>query len=364
MVAITAVQLVAWLVIYRRLAGYSTSEALPLERWPSLTVIVCARNEAENLRRHLPRVLEQDYPHYNVLVVDDDSHDATSQVLSVLQVHYPHLHVLRVAPKTSPGKKAALTQAIVAARSEWLVFTDADCWPASAQWLQHLARAMRTAPGRQVEIVLGYGPLARRRGLLSAFSRFETAHTALQYSALSLAGMPYMGVGRNLAWKQHLFARTEGFKAHADMASGDDDLFVNAAATRRNTAVCLHPGSFVYSEAPSTWAGWLRQKRRHLSTGPRYRLMHRLALSALAASHGLHYLLLLPLVAQGAGTLALACWSARIGVAWILYAPIAQRLRVRELLPIFPLLDAMLGLYFVLFVPFALAFPLRHLQWR
>ncbi len=349
----------AWLGLYLRLAWWRAPQCDDtLKTWPPLSVIVCARNEADNLRRYLPEVLEQDYPDYEVLVVDDDSSDATPQLLGTLQAYYPHLRTLRISPKTTAGKKAALSQGIAAARHEWLVFTDADCWPASRQWLRHLACAMQPAQSTSPEIVLGYSPLLAGRKLQQRLARFEAAHTALQYGAMALADMPYMGVGRNLAWKKSLFTQVGGFCAHADLASGDDDLLVNAAANRYNTTLCWHPNAFVYSDAPCGWRAWFRQKQRHLSAGVQYHPIHQFILAALAGSHALHYVLLLPTALDGGAMLALGCWAIRLSIAWSVYALVAKRLRTHDLLRAFPLLDMLCGLYFAFFVPFALV--LRH----
>lgn len=362
----TAIQLALWAGVYARLAFHRPTSAAPLDDsvLPALSVLVCARNEAENLRRHLPAVLEQDYPHFEVVVADDDSSDATPQVLKGLEARYPHLRTVHLSPKTSPGKKAALSAAIAQAQHEWLVFTDADCRPASTQWLRHVAWCMRCGHGYVPEIVLGYGPLTPAPGLLNRWARFETAYTVLQYGGFALAGLPYMGVGRNLAWQKPLFTRAGGFSAHADLASGDDDLLVNAVATRYNTVLCFAPEAFVYSPAPPHWAAWMRQKRRHLSAGVRYRIRHRVLLSAAAGSHVLHYAMLGIAVLPGAFWPALTCWAVRMALAAAVFARVARRLKEGDLWPWFPMLDAGMALYWGVFTPFALLFRHRQKRWR
>lgn len=362
----TAVQLLLWGGVYARLAFHRPPPAASLDdgALPALSVLICARNEAENLQRHLPTVLKQDYPHFEVVVADDDSSDATPQVLKALQARYSHLRTIRLGPKTSPGKKAALSAAIAETQYEWLVFTDADCRPASLQWLRHMARCMLPGHGPAPEIVLGYGPLTPAPGLLNRWARFETVYTALQYGGFALAGLPYMGVGRNLAWQKPLFAQAGGFSAHADLASGDDDLLVNAVATRRNTVLCFASEAFAYSPAPPDWAAWMRQKRRHLSTGVRYRTLHQMLLSAAAGSHVLHYALLGVAALQGAFLLALTCWAVRMAVAAAVFARMARHLKAGDLRFWFPLLDAGMALYWGVFTPFALLLGHRHKRWR
>ncbi len=237
----TAIQLAAWWGLYIRLARHPAPGAAPFPSAP-VSVIVCARNEALHLTAFLPAVLEQDFPEFEVIVVDDDSSDETAAVLQQFQQKYDRLRVIRLAPKTGPGKKQALEAGIAAARYERLVFTDADCRPASPLWLRHIAGGFGKAG---VEIVLGYAPAYTRSGLLNRWIRFETLQTAMQYFSFALAGLPYMGVGRNLAWLKPVFGRVQGFSRHRRIPSGDDDLLVNAAARGDNTALRLHPEAIV-----------------------------------------------------------------------------------------------------------------------
>jgi len=372
-IAATIVQMVAWLGIFARLALFrpAIQHSILNTQHPKLSVVICARNEAENLRQNLPAVLEQQYSEFEVVVVDDDSSDDTPAVLRFFQEKYPHLRVLRISPKTSPGKKHALAQGIAAARHEHLVFTDADCRPAGPEWLEVLSLEFRVLSDSTLntqhskpEILLGYAPYRPAPGLLNRWIRFETVQTAMQYFSFALIGQPYMGVGRNLAWKKKLFERVGGFAAHANLPSGDDDLLVNAAARADNTAICLHPQAFVFSEAEKTWPAWWRQKQRHLTAGVRYRPLHRAMLGALALSHVLHYFLLTPLCFSGFGTICVSLWSIRMAPAFLIYWKILRQFREEQLLFWFPLFDALLALYYAVVVPPVLIRSNSLISWK
>ncbi len=278
------------------------------------SIIICARNEAENLRRYLPDVLAQQFDApWELLLVDDASEDETPLVLQFFQEKNPNrMRVVRLAEKTSPGKKYALSQGIAVARYDHLLLTDADCQPASPYWLLHMSGSLTVKP--ETEIVLGYGPMRDVLGnesnlttfknlsnffAASNWSRFETAFVAAQYFSFALVSMPYMGVGRNLAFKRQIFDRVGGFSAHIHIPSGDDDLLVNAAANAHNTAICLAPESFVYSDPPENWSDWLRQKQRHLAAGSAYRWQHKMVLGMLALSQVGFYFLFIVLVLAG-----------------------------------------------------------------
>lgn len=269
------VQLIWYAVIYSRFAFYRKKPVA--ENSGPVTVIICARNEAENLEQYLPVVLTQDYPDYEVVVVDDCSTDDTDMVLTRMKARYPKLRtsVIKEDKKFSHGKKLAVTIGIKAARNEHLLFIDADCVPDGDQWLKQM-----TAPlSDKVMLVLGYGGFFSQPGLLNKYIRLDTLFIALQYFSFAIWRMPYMGVGRNMAYKRSLFYSGKGFTSHFHLASGDDDLFVNEHATRSNTAVVFSPGSHTRSSAKQSFQRWAFQKKRHFSTASRYKKIHGILLT-------------------------------------------------------------------------------------
>lgn len=312
---------------------------------PPLSVIVCARNAAVLLSDRLPDVLRQDYPEFELLVVDHASTDHTTEVLQRLAAQHPGLRFLR-CDDPRPGKKIPLTLGIREARHDWIVLTDADCRPASPYWLRHLAEQM--VPG--AELILGYGPLERRPGFLNAFARYETVLTAIQYFSYALAGRPYMGVGRNLAYRRS--ALPPGlFSSHSTLLSGDDDLLVNALAQEGNTRIALAPESFTSSPAPETWGAFFRRKSRHLSTSRRYKPVDQLWLSAWAISFlGFYALVPLALLA-GKWPLVLAAYTLRMAVALLVFHPISRKLDGADLRGWLPLLDLSLFFYYLFLSP-------------
>ena len=316
------------------------------------SVIVCVRNGAEQLRANLPFLLTQRHAaSYEVVVVDDASTDQSVQVVEALMEKYPHLRLVRHLEKKRPGKKDALTLGIQAARYDCLLLTDADCRPASDQWL-----TLMVAPfARQgIQGVLGAAPFFSEKGF-ARWARFEAAYTLLQYSTFALYGLPYMGVGRNLAWHRSLFEALGGFEAHAHLPSGDDDLLVNAVAHAGNTSICFDPGAFVYSSAKKSLGDWLRQKRRQLAPGTHYRPLHQFLLGTIALTHTLHYGLGAILLAAGIlPGWVLLLYGLRLVITLHTYRNLFNRLGERGWLPWLPLFDGLLAVYYGLFVPYAL----------
>lgn len=267
------IQLIYHAGIFSRLSFHKTPP--PSNHNQPISVIICARNERENLLQFLPLFLDQDYPTFEVIVVNDASVDDTEDVLKAFSMQYQHLKVVNVPDNDRfyGSKKFALTLGIKAATYDHVLLTDADCKPTSKQWIQAMS-----AYGKGKEIILGFSAYAQRKGLLNQLIRFETFYTALQYLSFALIRVPYMGVGRNLAYKKKLFFDNKGFASHQHILSGDDDLFINEVASSSNTAIAIHEDAHTISIPKTSFKSWVRQKRRHYSAGKHYRLKHLLLL--------------------------------------------------------------------------------------
>lgn len=261
-------QLGYYLLIFSKFGKKKIHTPLAEPHLPPVSVVICARNEAENLRSNLPSILEQDYPEFEVIVVDHCSVDGTDEILSDFQSKYPRLRTtsIRKEPLFPKGKKLALTLGIKAARHAILLLTDADCKPAGMNWIRLMAANYLPETG----IVLGIGLFHKGRGFVNLLSRFEACFIALQYISLANYGRPYMGVGRNLSYRKEIFFANKGFASHLNLVSGDDDIFVNETASAGNTVVEIDPDSFTYSDSERTLGDWIRQKKRHLTTASFY----------------------------------------------------------------------------------------------
>jgi cellulose synthase/poly-beta-1,6-N-acetylglucosamine synthase-like glycosyltransferase len=262
-----AIQVFYWLFFY--LAVYFKRPAEATGKKEPVSIIICARNEADNLRDFLPSVLEQDYPDYEVIVVNDCSEDNSYEILGKYLKQYPHLKISTVNkdPKFAHNKKFAQFIGIKAAKNEILLFTDADCKPESDKWLE----GMSSHFDEKTDFVLGYGGYLVKNGLLNKYIRYDSMTIAMMYLGLAIRGLPYMGVGRNLAYRRSVFFRNKGFGAHNHIISGDDDLLVNSIAKRKNTMVEFRIGTHTRSVPCNSLNEWILQKKRHLTTAPYYK---------------------------------------------------------------------------------------------
>ena len=263
-----------------------------------VSVILCAHNESYNLSQYLQSLLTQDYPEYEVIVVDDGSEDDTRAVIERYMTRDPRLHMTFVpyGARVGSTKKLALTLAAKAAQYDYLLLTDADCRPESNQWIREMMKGFQSPITNQqspISIVLGFGAYFYDKGHLNRLVRFDTLFNGLHYLGAALCGHPYMGVGRNLAYRKDFFFESGGFTHLMANRAGDDDLFVNHVANRENTAVVVSRDSIVWSPAKTTMREWWQQKRRHLSVSPSYRRATQFRLTLEPLSRGLFYALVL-----------------------------------------------------------------------
>ena len=264
------IQLAFYLFVYLRVVIHKKQQQTSqVKDLLPVSVIICARNEEENLRQNLTSVLEQDYPLYEVIVVNDCSADDTEQVLAQSKQKYPHLRstIIKQDGSFRNGKKFAATVGIKAAQHEWLLFTDADCRPESSLWITSMSRHFVD----KKDIVLGYGGYLKQKGFLNKWIRYDSCFVALQYFGFAKMGKTYMGMGRNLAYRKSLFFAHNGFAEQAHILSGDNDLFVNQAATGQNVAVTYIKDAHTRSVPQKTFKEWIRKKRKHIYASKYYR---------------------------------------------------------------------------------------------
>ncbi|NNC95671.1 MAG: glycosyltransferase [Chitinophagales bacterium] len=335
--------------MFRKLRKYDPASSEVIESYPKVSVIICARDEEENLKCNLPHIIAQDYPVFEIIVVNDHSVDGSERILQKFQKEHQHFKYLNVKGKNKgwQGKKKALALGIGFSQHDLLIMTDADTRPQSDQWIRQMTNQFKNT----TEIVLGFSPYKRLSGILNAFIRYETFQTALQYLSYALAGLPYMGVGRNLSYRKSLFTRNNGFEDHKTI-SGDDDLFVNANSNTHNTRICIDESAFMYSMPETSWTGWLKQKYRHLSTGFQYKAVHKLLLGGYIGSQIMFYLSLIVLLIVGIPLwIVAAIYLLRLVVMMYNYNEVMKKLDSSDLIKYVPILDVFYTFYYIVFIP-------------
>ncbi len=345
--AIIFIQLFYYLWFFRRLAFHKPLHKNKSQQHP-VSVIICSRDEADNLARNLPGVLVQSYPStFEVIVVNNNSVDESKYVLVELKKTFKFLHNVELTQEAKhiSGKKYPLSIGIKEAKHEIVLLTDSDCVPASENWIQK----MQDAYSDGIEIVLGYGAYNKKPGFLNKLIRFETFHSALNYLSFALAGIPYMGVGRNLSYKKNLFFKTKGFSFMNQLPGGDDDLFINKVATGSNTAIVIDEEAITFSNPKKTWGEWVRQKQRHYSTSKFYKPAHKFLLGLFSFSHFLLYPIFVLSLFSDYWQFALALLGFRLVVQGFIYFKAMKKLNEFDLWPFFIFLDIWMFFYYIIF---------------
>lgn len=351
------IQLLYYIGFFSRLAFFKPKGKLHSQQQP-VSVVICARDEAGNLVKNLPGVLFQKYTTtHEILLVNDNSSDDTKYLLEEFKRTFKHLIPIQLSQeaKLIAGKKFPLSMGIKSAKNETILLTDADCVPATENWIQLMQDGYRDG----IEIVLGYGAFHKSDTFLNKLIRFETYHSALQYLSYALAGLPYMGVGRNLSYKKDVFIRNKGFSALNQIPGGDDDLFINKVANNKNTSIVIEPEAHTLSEAKKKWGDWFRQKNRHYSTAKYYRTKHKVLLGLYSATQFLVYPLVILSALYYNWMLALSIFAIRLIIQAIVYYKTMKKLNEMDLYPWFLLFELWMCLYYIIFLPAIFRKPKR-----
>lgn len=311
----------------------------------AVSVVICARNEYHNLKNNLPLLFKQDYPEFEIVVVNDNSQDESLELLEDLAREEDKLKIVNLSQDLNffRGKKFPLSLGIKSASHDIILLTDADCYPASDQWIKNMAGHFRDGK----DIVLGYGAYAPRNSMINMLIRYETLWTAISYLSFAMAGKAYMGVGRNMAYRKSLFYSNKGFSSHYTVASGDDDLFVNSVATKNNVAVELDADSHTRSIPKTRFSDWVRQKRRHFTTWKFYKRKFKWLLGAWTLSQAFFMAaLVVMLVLKFNLIIALSAFLIRI-VSYLLITKLCMnRLNEKKLLVFSPIAELFLMVFY------------------
>lgn len=305
-----------------------------------VSIIIYAKNEAENLKKHIPLLLEQQHSDFEIILINDASKDDTIEVMEALQAKDKRIQIVDVVPNETfwASKKYALTLGIKRAKNERLLFTGADCRPDCPRWISNMTSSL----DETTEVILGYNRYQKQKGWLNKMIRFDAVLTALQYFSYAKAGIPYMGVGGNLSYTATLFYKINGFISHIKVPSGHDTLFVNEAATAKNVLINSHPDSFTTSSAKQTWKAWRLQKRIQHTTAALYKKKHQFLLNTFFVSTILFWMFLTPCFVFCPWQWVTALVAFRFLVHYIIVGKAALRLQEKDVVYFLPLQELFL----------------------
>lgn len=343
-IVIVAIQFLYYIVFFGKFS-FAKKQEFVAKNIP-ISVIVCAKNEQDNVKKFIPLLLDQNYPNFEIVLIDDASSDETLDLFEEFEKQSrnfgANVKLVKVENNEAfwGNKKFALTMGIKACNHEYMLFTDADCYPTSKDWIAQMSSQFT----QEKTIVLGYGAYEKIAGsFLNKIIRFETLLTATHYFSWAKLGKPYMGVGRNLAYKKSEFFKVRGFMDHMKIRSGDDDLFVNQAATKQNCAIAFAPESFTYSKPKTKYKKWFKQKRRHVSTAKHYAFFDKFQLAFFFLSQ-LSFFIVAPILLsyQYKWIIVASLVGFRYLFSWISLGYSASKLKEKDVMYWFPVIELVL----------------------
>lgn len=343
-IVVFLIQICFYLFVFLKWALYKENKS---DFSKAVSVVVCGYNEEKHWESLVERLLEQDYSNYEIVLVNDQSTDNTKFIFKQWENH-PNIKLVDISSEIIKGfgKKFALTLGIKAAKYEYLLLTDADCYPRDSHWISSMVQHFS-----KKDIILGYGGYEKRPGLLNKLIRFDTFQVAMQYMSFAIMGKAYMGVGRNLAYKKSLFFENKGFASHLHLPSGDDDLFVKEVTKPNNTVITSELSSHTLSEPKTTFKSWIRQKSRHLSTGVYYKSYHKLMLGLWTLSQTLFWLFFILLLCwQHFLVFILLLFSVRLVLQLSVSFLILKKINEKDLIYFLPLLELLFIFFYFLFI--------------
>jgi len=253
---------------------------------PGVSVIIHSDNDAEGLKKALQGVLEQDYPSFEVIVVNDRYTEECQVLIHACKEKYSNLYSTYIPEesKSLSRKKLAITLAAKAAKNEILLLTEPHCEITSKNWIAKMVR--NYSPG--IDIVIGYCRVKSKNPYLKRLASFDNLFSVIQYLGKAVSGTPYKGSNRNLSYRKELFFKGKGFSRYMHLQAGEDDLFILENATEKNIQVEIAPESI--PDLCTTANQWKDKKMRSMLTSDYYPSKIKLFLQTEATSRNLFYL--------------------------------------------------------------------------
>ncbi len=324
------------------------------EEKPGASIIVYAKNDADYLAQFLPIILNQDYPNFEVIVVNDGSTDATKDLLSDFEMRYSNLYQT-FAPEDTRSvsrKKLSVMLGIKAAKYDYIINTNANCQPQTDQWIAAIMRNFT----KGVDVVIGHAhPIYKEdRGIGRWFRSFHFLQNCIQYLVYAINGKPYRGTNDNLAYRKQTFFNNKGFSHSMNLHYGDDDVFVSEIANEDNTRVELSSDSILIAHYYDVAEAFVNLKLRYDFTS---RYLHT---TAFAQSSFISFIYILDFLAI-AGIIAIDYinplnYAIAVGLLLMLTLPqiiiyrktakIMQSIRLFFSVPLFSLLYPFINLWY------------------
>ncbi len=243
----------------------------------SISIIVSAKNEENNIPKLLYSLEKQNYPKekYEVIIVDDDSNDNTFNLIKNLISNKSIFRIIKSDNKKIFGKRGALQKGIEDAKYDYIVITDADCEPQS-DWLISFSNIFNQG----YDFAFGIAPFYQTKNLINKISCYENFRNSILAFAFTQSNLPYTATSRSIGFSKNAFTKLNGYFNTTDSISGDDDLLLREAVKNNlKIGLVIDNNSFSFSKTKLILKDYLNQRARHLTSSSHYLLKQKLILA-------------------------------------------------------------------------------------
>jgi len=355
--ALALVQLFYFWGVFSALAFFKAKKQT--DSFPPVSVVITANNQYNDLQKSLPSMLSQDYPDFEVVVVNDNSDDSSNELLEDFSKQYTNLKVVELKQSLNwfSGRKFPLSLGIKSATNNLILLTDPGCVPQSNGWI----KAMTGSFTSNSEIVLGYSSY-NTTSKINKWFRFTAFYDALLYLSMALRGLPFKGIGKNMGYSRELFYRNKGFSSHYVISAGDDELFVNRAANKHNVAVVVSEEGTIKQVKKMSFSSWLAGEKNRLKIRRFFNIRDRMLIRAFSFTSFAFYGLLVTLLFLGVPIFLVGFIFALRFISMMLISALAQkRLSEKKLILLSPIFEIFLIL--IDFFIWVLLFFNRKKKW-
>ena len=228
--------------------------------YPSFSIIVPSRNYEENLRELIPTLLEQDYPDFEVVVVDDCSYDGTEWYLNELKLQSNKLKTSRIIQETDFPNALAITIGIRAASKEWLIFLNPLCRVSGRDWLKSFSEELNP----KSEAAFGFVNYTNSYGSMRKFIKYENFDSFILYGSARYLGLSMPITDMNVAYKREQFLSRRGFAAVLDSPFSENELYLNKISNRSNSVYLQNKSTAVSFVGDTDWYDGMNFKKKQL----------------------------------------------------------------------------------------------------
>jgi hypothetical protein len=356
----TIIQLIYLWLVNGRLAFYRKESGIQTRQ--PVSVILSGRDITPGMEDNLDKILKQDYPDFEVVIVNESPDEDNRLYLETLARKYPKLKIINIGENLNffKGLKFPLSIGIKSSKNDIIIITDIYSIPKSSKWIE----SIQSNFNQKTDIVLGFSTYPHKIGLFNQWLRFDNLQTSVRYLSFALLGMPYMGVGRNLSYRKTLFYKSHGFTSHYTLITGEDDLFVNQVAQKDSTRIEISEDSHTIFEGKIGFLEWLIQRKMHLETQMYFKLRHRVILGLNSVSLLLFYsaFAILLIYAPAFWILFLSVFGVRTISSMFITKKCMMKLNEKELLLLSPVYELLL-LIIIIFLRLSIIF-IKSNKWK